>query len=52
VLPDVVNSSARRLFSSIIYKWEKNVNEHAYNNPLTEEELANVPTKIKRQEVP
>lgn len=43
-LPDVDNAF-RRLFSSIIYKWNEKIEEHARINELTDWEKANVPQK-------
>ena len=40
-----VDESFRQLFKSIIACWHMAIEEHAANNPLTEQELATVPEK-------
>lgn len=40
-----VDKSFRQLFKSIIACWHMAIEEHAANNPLTEQELATVPEK-------
>lgn len=37
----------RKLFTSVIYLWEKKVNEHALNNPITDEEAKSLPANYK-----
>ncbi|MBR5639158.1 MAG: protein phosphatase 2C domain-containing protein [Muribaculaceae bacterium] len=37
-----VDVAMRQLFSSIIYRWQEKILEHAHNNPLTEAERASI----------
>lgn len=44
-----VEKVMRQLFSSIIYNWREKILSHAMSNPLTENEIAIVPSKAQQE---